>query len=162
MSWEVATTDVKTAFLLALGSEAGGCEAAEDTGGGWHCGPEGGAACTLRARFSPAELGFLSGAINSLNCGRPPHQRRALLDDFIIAGDKETVKGALGRIEMEWKCSPWVTCDGYMKFGDFELKWSSAEEDEGLYWSAGLHQGVAEPPRPSQLLWMRFQNLNRA
>ena len=55
--------------------------------------------------------------------------------DFIIVGAKDIVKGALSRIEMEWKCSPaeWVSSERWTKFSGFELRWSSAEEDSGLY-----------------------------
>ena len=54
------------------------------------------------------------------------------VDDFIVVGAKDIVKGALGRIEMEWKCSPaeWVNSERWTKFSGFELRWSSAE---GLY-----------------------------
>ena len=57
------------------------------------------------------------------------------VDDFIVVGAKDIVKGALSRIEMEWKCSPaeWVSSERWTKFSGFELRWSSAEEDSGLY-----------------------------
>ena len=53
------------------------------------------------------------------------------VDDFIVIGAKDTVK----RIEMEWKCSPaeWVSSKRWTKFSGFELRWSPAEEDSGLY-----------------------------
>ena len=36
---------------------------------------------------------------------------------------------------MEWKCSPaeWVSSERWTKFSGFELRWSSADEDSGLY-----------------------------
>ena len=57
------------------------------------------------------------------------------VDDFMVVGAKDIVKGALSRIEMEWKCSPaeWVNSERWTKFSGFELRWSSAEEDSGLY-----------------------------
>ena len=57
------------------------------------------------------------------------------VDDFIVVGAKDIVKGALSRIEMEWKCSPaeWVSSERWTKFSGFELRWSSVDEDSGLY-----------------------------
>ena len=72
-----------------------------------------------------------------LDQGEPPPRGfiGVYVGDFIVVGAKDIVKGALSRIEMEWKCSPaeWVSSERWTKFSGFELRWSSAEEDSGLY-----------------------------
>ena len=173
MSWEIATCDVKTAFLLApredssrrlvvvkpprILVEAGIVGPRElwrvqhalyglrSSPADWatyrnrlmrtfqwqHEG------VTLELRETPEPNLWKIVERRPLDQGEPPPRGfiGVYVGDFIVVGAKDIVKGALSRIEMEWKCSPaeWVSSERWTKFSGFELRWSSAEEDSGLY-----------------------------